>query len=144
MPWEEMLPCGGPAWYGNRGGPETASSGVPPARPAMTTLARIRGSLMGCCPGATMSFSVRTRHFMGILRDGWLRVARAVWAWPALLTLTVVLGGGLPRLADAQTVRVTTDMGAFTIELQPDRAPLTVANFLRYVNEGFYTNTLFH
>jgi cyclophilin family peptidyl-prolyl cis-trans isomerase len=55
-----------------------------------------------------------------------------------------VLGAGLPRLADAQTVRVTTDMGAFTIELQPDRAPLTVANFLRYVNEGFYTNTLFH
>ncbi len=35
-------------------------------------------------------------------------------------------------------------MGAFVIELQPDRAPLTVQNFLRYVNEGFYTNTLFH
>ena len=49
-----------------------------------------------------------------------------------------------PRPADAQTVRVTTDMGAFTIELQPDRAPLTVQNFLRYVDEGFYTNTLFH
>ena len=35
-------------------------------------------------------------------------------------------------------------MGAFVIELQADRAPLTVQNFLRYVNEGFYTNTLFH
>ena len=44
----------------------------------------------------------------------------------------------------AQSVRVTTDMGAFTIELQADRAPLTVANFLRYVNEGFYSGTLFH
>lgn len=48
-----------------------------------------------------------------------------------------------PR-AEAQSVRVTTDMGEFVIELQPDRAPLTVTNFLKYVNEGFYTNTLFH
>jgi cyclophilin family peptidyl-prolyl cis-trans isomerase len=35
-------------------------------------------------------------------------------------------------------------MGSFVIELYPDRAPLTVADFLRYVREGFYTNTLFH
>jgi cyclophilin family peptidyl-prolyl cis-trans isomerase len=41
-------------------------------------------------------------------------------------------------------VRVTTNMGSFVIELLPDRAPLTVANFLRYVHEGFYNNTLFH
>ena len=43
-----------------------------------------------------------------------------------------------------QHVRVTTSMGEFVIELRSDRAPLTVANFLRYVREGFYTNTLFH
>jgi cyclophilin family peptidyl-prolyl cis-trans isomerase len=41
-------------------------------------------------------------------------------------------------------VRVTTNMGSFVIELLPDRAPLTVANFLRYVRAGFYSNTLFH
>ncbi len=41
-------------------------------------------------------------------------------------------------------VRVNTNMGSFVIELRPDRAPLTVANFLRYVHDGFYTNTLFH
>ncbi|MGH8259949.1 MAG: peptidylprolyl isomerase [Steroidobacteraceae bacterium] len=35
-------------------------------------------------------------------------------------------------------------MGDFVIELYPSRAPLTVANFLRYVREGQYTNTLFH
>jgi cyclophilin family peptidyl-prolyl cis-trans isomerase len=35
-------------------------------------------------------------------------------------------------------------MGEFVIELLPDRAPLTVANFLRYVREGFYNGTLFH
>jgi cyclophilin family peptidyl-prolyl cis-trans isomerase len=41
-------------------------------------------------------------------------------------------------------VRVTTNMGSFVIELRPDRAPLTVADFLRYVRAGFYNNTLFH
>ncbi len=41
-------------------------------------------------------------------------------------------------------VRVVTSMGSFVIELYPDRAPLTVASFLRYVREGQYTNTLFH
>jgi len=41
-------------------------------------------------------------------------------------------------------VRVSTNMGDFVIELLQDRAPLTVANFLRYVREGHYTNTLIH
>jgi peptidyl-prolyl cis-trans isomerase A (cyclophilin A) len=41
-------------------------------------------------------------------------------------------------------VRVVTSMGNFVIELYPDRAPLTVESFLRYVREGQYTNTLFH
>ena len=37
-----------------------------------------------------------------------------------------------------------TTMGAFTLELNPEKAPQTVANFLVYVDEGFYSNTLFH
>lgn len=44
----------------------------------------------------------------------------------------------------AEQVRVTTNLGAFVIELQRDRAPLTVENFLGYVRSGYYTNTLFH
>jgi cyclophilin family peptidyl-prolyl cis-trans isomerase len=41
-------------------------------------------------------------------------------------------------------VRVTTNMGEFVIEVRPERAPLSAANFLRYVKEGFYSNTLVH
>ncbi len=41
-------------------------------------------------------------------------------------------------------VRVTTNMGDIVIELMPDRAPLTTANFLRYVREGYYSDTLIH
>ena len=37
-----------------------------------------------------------------------------------------------------------TNKGSFTIELYPEKAPKTVANFLAYVDAGFYDNTIFH
>jgi cyclophilin family peptidyl-prolyl cis-trans isomerase len=41
-------------------------------------------------------------------------------------------------------VRVETSQGDFVIELDRNRAPLTVEAFLGYVTEGFYANTVFH
>jgi cyclophilin family peptidyl-prolyl cis-trans isomerase len=41
-------------------------------------------------------------------------------------------------------VQVVTSLGSFTIELLPERAPLTVAQFLKYVDQGFYSGTIFH
>ena len=41
-------------------------------------------------------------------------------------------------------VRFVTNMGAFVVELRPDLVPLTVLNFLRYVQDGFYEGTIFH
>jgi len=35
-------------------------------------------------------------------------------------------------------------MGEFVIEVNTERAPITAVNFLRYVREGFYSNTLIH
>ena len=61
------------------------------------------------------------------------------------LLLALLVLGGSARAADAPTqVRVSTNMGDFVIELRTERAPLTTANFLRYVREGFYSGTLFH
>ena len=37
-----------------------------------------------------------------------------------------------------------TSMGAFSIELNPDAAPITVENFLQYVDDGFFDGTVFH
>jgi len=37
-----------------------------------------------------------------------------------------------------------TSMGDITVELEPDRAPNTVANFLAYVKAGHYDGTIFH
>ena len=46
--------------------------------------------------------------------------------------------------AASPQVQVFTSMGNFTIELNPERAPLTVAHFLRYVDQGYYSNVIFH
>jgi cyclophilin family peptidyl-prolyl cis-trans isomerase len=48
------------------------------------------------------------------------------------------------QAANIERVRVTTSLGSFVIEMQRDRAPLTVENFLYYVKSGYYSNTLFH
>jgi peptidyl-prolyl cis-trans isomerase B (cyclophilin B) len=41
-------------------------------------------------------------------------------------------------------VVMETSMGTITIELEGDKAPITVQNFLGYVDEGFYDGTIFH
>jgi peptidyl-prolyl cis-trans isomerase B (cyclophilin B) len=41
-------------------------------------------------------------------------------------------------------VKLHTNFGVITLELDEEKAPETVKNFLHYVNSGFYNNTLFH
>ncbi len=41
-------------------------------------------------------------------------------------------------------VLMETSMGEISIQLEPELAPVTVKNFLEYVNSGFYDNTIFH
>jgi peptidyl-prolyl cis-trans isomerase A (cyclophilin A) len=41
-------------------------------------------------------------------------------------------------------VKLTTTLGSLLIELEPTKAPITVKNFLAYVKDGFFTNTVFH
>lgn len=61
-----------------------------------------------------------------------------------LLAVAALLITFATQTLAAERVRVTTNFGAFVIELQRDRAPLTVENFLAYARSGYYTNTLFH
>lgn len=41
-------------------------------------------------------------------------------------------------------VLINTSMGDIVVELNPEKAPITVANFLRYTDVGFYNNKIFH
>lgn len=51
-----------------------------------------------------------------------------------------------PLYANAQNIKVEmkTNVGNIVLELYPDKAPRTVENFLQYVDDGFFTNTIFH
>jgi peptidyl-prolyl cis-trans isomerase B (cyclophilin B) len=41
-------------------------------------------------------------------------------------------------------VKLLTNFGEITLELNAEKAPITVANFLQYVDGGFYNGTIFH
>lgn len=43
-----------------------------------------------------------------------------------------------------ELVEIDTTLGNIVVRLAPDRAPITVQNFLTYVREGFYKDTIFH
>ena len=78
-----------------------------------------------------------------------MRIPPRNWPRNPLASALLVLAGLLvhttaPAADQATQVRVATNMGDFVVELMPERAPLTVANFLRYVREGYYSGTLMH
>jgi cyclophilin family peptidyl-prolyl cis-trans isomerase len=56
----------------------------------------------------------------------------------ALLSAASALAQGNPVVA------LETSKGRIKIELLPEQAPKTVQNFLRYVDSGFYADTVFH
>ncbi len=69
----------------------------------------------------------------------------------ALIMALVVAAGlavgwpaGSQELADKPKVVFSTTLGSFMIELYTDKAPITVKNFLAYVDAGFFDNTIFH
>ena len=59
------------------------------------------------------------------------------------LLLALLLAGMAPAQANT-LVRISTAFGDFTLELFDDVAPVTVRNFLNYVERGAYNGTYFH
>ena len=62
---------------------------------------------------------------------------------PLSAVFAVLLTASL-AVAEPVQVELTTSMGPIVIELDKDRAPKTVENFLGYVQSGFYDGTVFH
>jgi peptidyl-prolyl cis-trans isomerase A (cyclophilin A) len=64
---------------------------------------------------------------------------------PAVVLLSVTLAaGGNAAPAKNPVVVLTTSMGEIRIELYPQKAPITVKNFVSYVKKGHYNGTIFH
>jgi len=59
-------------------------------------------------------------------------------------TLVLLLLAMSGAWAQNPRVEFKTSMGSFALELYADKAPKTVANFIQYVNGGFYNGTIFH
>ena len=63
---------------------------------------------------------------------------RVMFATLILFSLNATGAGRQP------VVEIKTSQGIIVVELNPDKAPNTVANFLQYVKDGHYTGTIFH
>nr|WP_220809139.1 peptidylprolyl isomerase [Noviherbaspirillum aridicola] len=62
------------------------------------------------------------------------------------LAVAAGIAGALPAALAADNPRVSmkTNMGEIVMELYPEKAPKSVANFLQYVKNGHYNGTIFH
>ncbi len=64
---------------------------------------------------------------------------------PLVLVLTMALATACTTSRkEPERVRLETSKGAIVVELDAQAAPKTTANFLAYVDSGFYDNTIFH
>ena len=78
---------------------------------------------------------------MDILKG--LRRFRMRISWIVILLLLVGCSQAEDKMKNKAIV-FETNMGNFEVELYQDKAPITVDNFLSYVNEGFYDGLIFH
>jgi len=62
----------------------------------------------------------------------------------SIITIALLSFAGTAYGADFPRVRIATTAGDFIVQLDDERAPLSVANFLQYVADDFYTDTIFH
>jgi peptidyl-prolyl cis-trans isomerase A (cyclophilin A) len=70
-----------------------------------------------------------TRHLFGIA---------------ALFGLSALMMTNAAAADEKPVVILETSLGPITVELDPAKAPITVENFLKYVDDGFYNNLIFH
>ena len=61
-----------------------------------------------------------------------------------LSSLALLFTLALPATAATTEVIIETNKGDIRIKLMPEKSPITVENFLAYVDSGFYDDTIFH
>src|SRR3990172_10064832 len=71
----------------------------------------------------------------GAMRTGWLS---------ALTMITILVTGTVRAEGKNPMVLISTSLGDIKAEIYEDKAPISVKNFLDYVNAKFYDGTIFH
>jgi peptidyl-prolyl cis-trans isomerase B (cyclophilin B) len=79
---------------------------------------------------------------MNLIGSG--RLGSLILAGGLMVGLILATGPGARAERGHPLVKLETSLGDITLELYPDKAPVTVANFLEYVKAGFYNGTIFH
>lgn len=64
--------------------------------------------------------------------------------WPGLVNIAIALLLVAPAVTSAAVARMQTSLGNFDVQLYDAAAPLTVANFLKYVRAGAYNQSFIH
>ena len=75
-----------------------------------------------------------------VLGTGALLLAGAAWADAPAATVTEPAAAAV----NGPQVSIKTSKGEIVLQLDQDKAPKTVANFMQYVKQGFYKGTIFH
>ena len=88
-------------------------------------------------PSSSVYANSGSSNFKHLLAGAVLHLA---WA----LSVTAATAATAAAAAEAPRVKFVTSMGDFTVELYPEQAPKTVANFLQYVRDKHYDGTVFH
>lgn len=80
-----------------------------------------------------------------------LNIVRHILFCLAVINILSACGGGggggeksSNSVSTKPQVTLETSKGTIVLELRPDKTPLTVSNFLQYVNDSFYNNSIFH
>jgi len=124
----------------------TITADAPPAYDTLSTFSvagtdldtGIAASATGCAGATVLSGGTSTSVKVTCTpsRDGDIAVSVAAAGGSVLKTATF----SVPK----PQVRMTTSLGSLLVELEPAKAPVTVKNFLAYVQDGYYVNTVFH
>ena len=64
--------------------------------------------------------------------------------WTLSLALSLTLLASVAQAKEKPRVELDTTLGKIVIELEEDKAPISVKNFLQYVDDKFYDGTIFH
>ena len=92
-----------------------------------------------CAPSAALPLLAKAASlFAGLALVGAVGAALAADAPPASPDTPAAVSVNAPH------VSIKTSMGEIVLELDQEKAPKTVANFLAYVKSGFYKGTIFH